>query len=89
MHPARFVTWCCLYCGGVLLATQALFYQSRSDVSVFWTSVPGLCTLIIGLYRLYSDSAETSPSTYGIVTAGMALVAIVVTMIFVAAFFTV
>lgn len=87
MHPARFVTWCCLYCGGVFLMTQAFFYQSQWEVGVLWNSIAGLCILGTGLYRLYSETGETYPTEYGIVTYGMVFLSIVATGMFLAGFF--
>lgn len=87
MHPARFVTWCCLYSGVLFLMTQMLFYQSRLPVPVIWNSGAAVCILLVGLYRLYSDTAETYPTEYGILTYGVALLSILVTAIFLAALF--
>lgn len=70
MHPVRFVTGSRPYCEGVFLMTQVLFYQSQWEVGVLWNSAAGLRILGTGPYRLYSETAETYPTEYGIVAYG-------------------
>lgn len=84
MHPARFVTVCCLYSGALFLLTQILLYPSQLNVPVIWNAGAAVCILFAGLYRLYSEAAEKYPSEYGLLTAGLAGLSLLVTVIFLA-----
>ena len=81
MHPARFVTVCCLYSGAVFLLTQILLYPSQLNVPAIWNSGAAVCILFAGLYRLYSEGAEKYPSEYGLLTTGIAFLSLMVTVI--------
>lgn len=82
MHPARFVTICCLYSGTLFLLIQILLYLSQLTVPVIWNSGAAVCILFVGLYRLYSEAAEKYPSECGLLTAGIAGLSLLVTVIF-------
>jgi hypothetical protein len=84
MHPARFLTVCCLYSGALFLLTQILLYPSQLNIPVIWNSGAAVCILFVGLYRLYSEEAEKYPSEYGILTTGVAFLSLMVTIIFLA-----
>lgn len=81
MQPARFVTFSFLYSGALLVAQQLLFYQLLS-VTAIANFGAGLCILFTGLYRLlYPEKEEHRPTEYGLLTYGMAVLAIVLTAI--------
>lgn len=83
MQPARFVTFSFLYSGALLLAQQLLFYQLQLSVAAVGNLGAGLCILFTGLYRLlYPEKEEHRPTEYGLLTYGMAALAIVLTAIF-------
>lgn len=83
MHPSRFTTVCLLYSGIVLLAQYALVYRFQLSVGGLAQLGVALSVLSTGLARLwYPETEERSPTKYGAVTYGMAVLALIITVIF-------
>ena len=84
MHSSRFVTLCFIYCGVLLLATQAVIYSPDLTVATIGNAGAALCILFTGVYRLYSDEEERKPEEYGLFAYGMAAFSVLITLLFVA-----
>lgn len=85
MEPGRFVSYCFLYCGGVLLATHSLTYGLQFGLESLTQYSVALIILGTGLYRLSDpDREDLGPDEYGPLTHGMAVLALFVTVIFLA-----
>lgn len=83
MYPSRFTTVCLLYSGIVLLAQYVLVYRFQLSVGSLAQLGVALSVLSTGLARLwYPEKEERSPTTYGIMTYGMAILSLVITVIF-------
>ena len=88
MEPGRFVSLCFLYGGGVLLATHSLTYGLQLGPESVTQYAVALAIFGTGLYRLSDPSRETpSPDEYGALTYGMGLLALLVTVLFLAHMF--
>lgn len=85
MRPARFVTWCFVYGGGVLAASWALNYQFRVSVASLTQLGVALAILATGVQRLRRPSEEAeNPAEYGLFAYAMAVLALLLTAILVA-----
>ena len=85
MEPGRFVSYCFLYCGAVLLATHSLTYGLQVGLESLTQYSVALIILGTGAYRLSDPDRETlGPDEYGPLTHGMAALALFVTLIFLA-----
>lgn len=88
MDPGRFVSLCFLYSGGVLLATHSLTYGLELGLESGTQYLVALVVFGTGLYRLSDPSRETpSPDEYGPLTHGMGLLALLLTVLFLAQLF--
>lgn len=90
MRPARFVTYCFLYSGTVLLAQSLVATQFQLNLeSIVWVGV-ALTILFIGLIRLRHPEKEgRKPTKYGPLAYGMAGLSLVITAIFLVQLFMV
>lgn len=85
MEPGRFVSFCFLYSGGVLLATHSLTYGLQLGFESVTQYTVALVILGTGLYRLSDPARETpNPDGYGPLTYGMGLLALLLTVLFLA-----
>lgn len=83
MDPARFVTYLFVYSGIVIVSQAILINQLQLSGAVLGNLGVGLCLLVIGFHRLYNpEKAERSPAEYGFFAYGMALLAVILTAIF-------
>ena len=82
MRPARFVTFCFLYSGGLVLVSELL----ESGIQLGFQSIVrlllGLTILFVGVYRLWQPEEERHPEEYGLFTYGMAVLTLLMTVIF-------
>ena len=83
MRPERFVTYCFLYAGLVLLAQYVFIYPLRLDVATLAQLGVGLSILAAGVLRLYSPSQEAdNPGEYGIFAYSIALLCVMLSGLF-------
>ena len=83
MRPERFVTYCFLYAGVLILAQYTILYPIRLDVATLAQLGVAASILAIGLSRLRSPDLEAkNPGEYGIFTYSMALLCIALTALF-------
>ena len=88
MEPGRFVSLCFLYSGGVLLATHSVTYGLELGLESVAQYAVALVIMGAGLYRLSDPSRETpNPEEYGPLTYGMGLLALLLTVLFLAQLF--
>lgn len=81
MKPVRFVTLCFVYSGMVLLAQAAFLFES--PITIITQLGVGISILGTGLLRLYNPKKyEQKPTEYGLLTYGMAILALVLTALF-------
>ena len=82
MRPARFVTFCFLYSGGLVLVSGLL----KSGIQLGFQSIVrlllGLTILFVGVYRLWQPEEERHPEEYGLFSYGMAVLTLLMTVIF-------
>jgi hypothetical protein len=85
MQPGRFVTLCFLYSGLLLLAQFVAFSGLRLDLGSLSQLGIALVVLLTGVARLWlPDEEATNPSSWGLFTAGMAVLAVSLTVLFLA-----
>ncbi len=88
MRPARFVTYCLLYSGAVLIAQVLVATQFQLNIESVLRAGVGLTILFTGLIRLRKpEKEERKPTEYGPLAYGMAGLALVITAIFLAQLF--
>lgn len=88
MQPARFVTYCFLYSGAVLIAQALVATQLHLNIESVLRAGVGLTILFTGFIRLRNpDKEERKPAKYGPLAYGMAGLALVITAIFLAQLF--
>ena len=81
MRPERFVTYCFLYAGLVLLAQYAFIYLLRLDVATLAQLGVGISILVAGVFRLYSpELEEDNPGEYGVLAFSMAFLCILLSV---------
>lgn len=84
MRPARFVTLCFLYSGVVLVLHHAFIYEFQVSIASVLQLGTGISILAVGLVRLrYPNEERNNPQDWGLLTYGIATLAIVLTVIFV------
>ena len=69
MQAARFVTYCFVYIGPVIMAQYALFYGISFELNSLVQFAGGLAILGIGGVRLWKPEEEQYPEEYGLLTA--------------------
>lgn len=80
MKPTRFVTFSFVYSGIVLLTQAFLFESLFAIITQFGV---GLSILGTGLLRLYKpEEYAQKPTKYGLLAYGMAVLALVITALF-------
>ncbi len=83
MRPARFVTYCFLYSGAVLIALALVATQFQLNIESVLRAGVGLTILFTGLIRLRNpEQEERKPSEYGSLAYGMAALTLVITALF-------
>lgn len=83
MRPERFVTYCFIYAGVVLLAQYVVIYPLRLDVATLAQLGVGVSILAVGLLRLRSSELEAdNPGEYGVFAYSMALLCVVLSGLF-------
>ncbi|GKZ13018.1 hypothetical protein HAL_08990 [Haladaptatus sp. T7] len=81
MKPVRFVTLCFVYSGMVLLVQAAFLFES--PIAIITQLGVGITILGTGLLRLYNpEKYERKPTEYGLLAYGMAILALVLTALF-------
>lgn len=80
MQAARFMTYCFVYIGLVIMAQYALFYGISLELNAIVQFAGGLAILSIGGVRLWKPEEEQYPEEYGLLTYGMAAVSVFVTV---------
>ncbi len=90
MHPARFVTYCFLYSGAVLLAQSLVATQFQLNLESIVRAGVALTILFTGLIRLWKpEKEERKPTKYGPLAYGMAGLSLAITAIFLVQLFMV
>ncbi len=88
MRPARFVTYCFLYSGVLLLIQSLMASQFQLNVESILRTGVGLPILLIGLVRLwFPEKEERKPTEYGALTYAMAGFSLAITAIVLAQLF--
>lgn len=85
MQPGRFVTLCFVYSGALLLGQYVLFAEFGLNLGSLSQLGIGLVVLATGLARLWYPREEAeNPSSWGLFTGAMALLAVLLTGLFLA-----
>jgi len=83
MRPERFVTFCFIYAGVILLAQYVFIYPIGLDVAALAQLGVGVSILAAGLLRLRSPELEAdNPGEYGTFAYSMAFLCVVLTALF-------
>jgi hypothetical protein len=84
MRPARFVTWCFVYSGAVLLAGWAVGYGLQVSLESLAQLGVALAIGATGVHRLLRPDVEAdNPGEYGPFAYGVAVLAILLTVLLV------
>lgn len=65
MHPARFVSYCFVYSGALLVAMHLLIFSPGAWLVTVGNAATGLIIVATGVYRIQSDGGEDIPEEYG------------------------
>ncbi|MFC4990133.1 MULTISPECIES: hypothetical protein [Saliphagus] len=85
MHPARFVSYCFVYSGALLVAMHLLLFSPGRWLVTIGNAATGLIIVATGGYRIVSERGEQSPEKYSLITYVMGAFALLVTALFLVA----